>query len=179
VSVGSYSNEIDIVGKLTKIIPNIQLLIILDKKGNLLSYLCSEDCTKDHDLTDFRNLAKLVSVRYRIGGFDKLLGGLETTINVFKNKTMFVRGLQDDNILVVSVPKKYENLIDTLNAIQTLNYKATNIKNSKSLKRVASEITDFQKAQKKLLPKLHMLVATNLQSEYKHVERRILGVHKH
>jgi len=54
VSVDSYSNEIDIVGKLTKIITDIQLLIILDKKGNLLSYLCSEDCTKDHDLTNFQ-----------------------------------------------------------------------------------------------------------------------------
>jgi len=179
VSVNSYSNELEIVGKLSKIIPDIQLLIILDKKGSLLSYLCSEDCTKDHDLTDFRNLAKLVSIRYRIGGFDKLLGGLETTINIFKNKTLFVRGIQDDNILVVSVPKKYENLTDTLNAIQTLKHKTTNIKNSTSLKRVASEITDFQKTQKKLLPKKHMLVATNLQSEYKHVERRIYGSHKH
>jgi len=179
MSVGSYSNELDIVGKLTKIIPDIQLLIILDKKGNLLSYLCSEGCTNDHDLNDFHNLAKLVSIRYRIGDFDKLMGGLETTINVFKNKTMFVRGLEDDNILVVSVPKKYENLIDTLNAIQTLNYKTTNIKNSSSLKRVASEITDFQKTQKILLPKLHMLVATNLQAEYKHVERKVYGSHTH
>jgi len=179
VSVDSYSNEIDIVGKLTKIITDIQLLIILDKKGNLLSYLCSEDCTKDHDLTDFRNLAKLVSIRYRIGGFDKLLGGLETTINVFKNKTLFVRGLQDDNILVVSVPKKYENLADTLNAIQTLKHKTTNVKNSTSLKRVASGITNFQKNQKKLLPKMHMLVAANLQPEYKHIERRIYGSPKH
>ena len=179
MSVESYSNEIDIVGKLSKIIPDIQLLIILDKKGSLLSYLCSEDCTKDHDLTDFRNLAKLVSIRYRIGGFDKLLGGLETTINVFKNKTLFVRGLQDDNILVVSVPKKYENLADTLNAIQTLKHKTTNVKNSTSLKRVASGITDFQKTQEKLLPKKHMLVAENLQTTYKHIERRIYGSHKH
>ncbi len=179
MSVDSYSNEIDIVGKLTKIIPDIQLLIILDKKGSLLSYLCSEDCTKDHDLTDFRNLAKLVSIRYRIGGFDKLLGGLETTINVFKNKTLFVRGLQDDNILVVVVPKKYENLIDTLNAIQTLKHKTTNVKNSTSLKREASGITNFQKNQKKHLPKMHMLVAANLQPEYKHIERRIYGSHKH
>jgi len=101
MSKQSYSNEIDIVGKLTKIIPNIRLLIILDKKGNLLSYLCSEDCANDHDLTHIRNLAKLVSIRYRIGDFDKLMEGLETTINVFKNKTVFVRGLQDDNILVV------------------------------------------------------------------------------
>jgi len=124
-------------------------------------------------------LAKLVSIRYRIGGFDKLLGGLETTINVFKNKTMFVRGLQDDNILVVLVPKKYENLTDTLNAIQTLKHKTTNVKNSTSLKRVASGITDFQKNQKKLLPKMHMIVATNLQSEYKHIERRIFGLHEH
>jgi len=179
VSLGSYSNEIDIVGKLTKIIPNIRLLMILDKKGNLLSYLCSEDCANDHDLTHIRDLAKLVSIRYRIGDFDKLMEGLETTINVFKNKTVFVRGLQDDNILVVVVPKKYENLTDTLNAIQTLKHKTTNVKNSTSLKRVASGITDFQKNQKKLLPKKHMLVAENLQTTYKHIERRIYGSHKH
>ncbi len=179
MSVDSYSNEIDIVGKLSKIIPDIQLLIILDKKGNLLSYLCSEDCANDHDLTHIRNLAKLVSIRYRIGDFDKLMEGLETTINVFKNKTLFVRGLQNDNILVVSVPKKYENLTDTLNAIQTLKHKTTNVKNSTSLKRVTSGITDFQKNQKKLLPKLHILVAENLQSEYKHAERIVYGVHKH
>lgn len=47
------------------------------------------------------HVATLVSVRFKLAKFDKLLGGLDKTFNVFKNGVMIVKPFGEDEILIM------------------------------------------------------------------------------
>ncbi len=47
------------------------------------------------------HVTTLVSVRFKLAKFDKILGGLDMTFNVFKNGVMIVKPFGEDEILIM------------------------------------------------------------------------------
>ena len=182
-----FSSDSDLVNSVLKSIPEIYFIVIIDKGGNLLSYFVSEQCSNECDLKHLKEVSKLISIRFNTGDFSKIAGGLDATINVFNEKFMLVRSIFEDEFLIVSIPRKGDNIQDAMNTVLSLKQlHATGKKDNSSdlksapekLKKIPSEPTEFQKAQEKLQPRKYTLVANNLRPiSSRNV--RIFGVHDH
>ncbi len=65
------------------------------------------DITKsfDQDYKSVENLKNLVSMRFRMGEFAELFGGLETTINNFNDKVVVSKSLPNNKIMILILQK--------------------------------------------------------------------------
>ena len=164
---------------LEKTIPDFYALMVINKKGNLLSYFVSEQCADERCLTELKEIAKLTSIRFKIGEFHKTLGGLELTINMFKNYFSLVRTVFQDNFLVVIVPRETSFLFDSIKAVPKLDgslllqqkgrtyFSKERQKNSR-IKLISSKLTSFEKSQEKLAPERFFVVKNaNFKTESK------------
>jgi len=91
------------IKQLQKRIPNLEAVIIISGNGNLLDY----DITKsfEQDYKSVENITNLVSMRFRMGEFAELFGGLETTINKFKDKVLVSKSMPNNKIMILILPK--------------------------------------------------------------------------
>lgn len=62
-------------------------------------------------------VATLVSVRFKLAEFDKLLGCLEMTFNVFKNDVMIVKPFGADAILIMLYHETNQSKIKELDRL--------------------------------------------------------------
>ena len=78
-------------------------MIIISHNGDLLDY----DITKsfDQDYKSVENLKNLVSMRFRMGEFAEMFGGLETNINNFNDKVMVSKSLPNNKIMILILQK--------------------------------------------------------------------------
>ncbi|MDC8451783.1 MAG: hypothetical protein LV477_02595 [Candidatus Nitrosotalea sp.] len=111
-----------LVNFLWKSLPHLQALIITNNDGNLLEYRISEKY-QESNLPSFEQIARKVSIRFRIVDFDTELGGLAMTINVFKTNIMLVQPLQSDHILILLIPKgtNVEHAVEVIKNVQIIN----------------------------------------------------------
>jgi len=91
------------IKQLQKKIPRLEAVIIISNGGKLLDY----DITKSfkQDYKSVEHLTNLVSLRFRIGEFAELFGGLETTINKFNDKVLVSKSLPNKKIMILILPK--------------------------------------------------------------------------
>ncbi len=91
------------IKQLQKKIPSLEAVIVISGSGDLLDY----DITKsfDQDYKSVENLKNLVSMRFRMGEFAELFGGLKTTINNFNDKVLVSKSLPKNNIMILFLPK--------------------------------------------------------------------------
>ena len=91
------------IKQLQKRIPNLEAVISISHNGNLLDY----DITKsfEQDYKSVENITNLVSMRFRMGEFAELFGGLETTINKFKDKVLVSKSMPNNKIMILILPK--------------------------------------------------------------------------
>ncbi len=87
------------IKQLQKRIPDLEAAILISHNGDLLDY----DITKsfDQDYKSVENLKNLVSMRFRMGEFAELFGGLETTINKFNDKVMVSKSMSNKKIMIL------------------------------------------------------------------------------
>ena len=168
MSVVTLNNENKLADTIEKNIPDLYFMILIDKGGSLLSYFVSEGCSGECTLPKLKEIAKLVSIRFPIGGFDKLAGGLDLTINLFKERFVMTRKIFQDNLMVIAMPRNIDNLVDRTKAVLTvteigigLDLKA---KSETELVKVSSETTDFQKTTNRLQPKIYTIVSSPVNS---------------
>jgi len=105
------------IKQLQKKIPVLEAAIIISHNGDLLDY----DITKsfDQDYKSIEHLKNLVSMRFRMGEFAELFGGLKTTINNFNDKVMVSMSLPNNKIMILILPKdvnleKLNQVLDSL-----------------------------------------------------------------
>ena len=96
------------VQELMKKIQDLEGVLFISKEGKLLDYDISDRFLKEHDFKTTKHLTNLVGLRFRINDFAELFGGLEMTINRFKNKIMVSKSLKDDRIMVLILPLKVD-----------------------------------------------------------------------
>jgi len=91
------------IKQLQKKIPALEAAIVISHNGDLLDY----DITKsfDQDYKSIKNLKNLVSMRFRMGEFAELFGGLKTTINNFNDKVMVSKSMPNNKIMILILPK--------------------------------------------------------------------------
>jgi len=92
------------IKQLQKKIPALEAAIVISHNGDLLDY----DITKsfDQDYKSVENLKNLVSMRFRMGEFAELFGGLKTTINNFNDRVMVSKSMPNNKIMILILPKK-------------------------------------------------------------------------
>ncbi|GFN39512.1 MAG: hypothetical protein YK1309IOTA_470004 [Marine Group I thaumarchaeote] len=177
MSVVTLKNYGKLVDNLAKTFPDLYSMMVIDKGGDLHSYFVSEKCAGECDLEKLKETAKLISIRFNIGGFSKRDGGLDQTINVFKENFLIVREISEEHFLAISVSRKTDNLLDRLNTAFSMGKFTTNSEDLKSksdneLVKVTFETTDFEKSQKeyiqRLKPKRYRLVAEPFIEESEH-----------
>ena len=84
--------------------PEIEAAIVITDEGELLDYDVTKTFLNENDFSSTEYLTDLVSLRFRIGEFAQLFGGLELTINRFKDKIMVSKSLFNDYILILIFP---------------------------------------------------------------------------
>ncbi len=91
------------IKQLQKKVPALEAAIVISHNGDLLDY----DITKsfDQDYKSVENLKNLVSMRFRMGEFAELFGGLKTTINNFNDKVMVSKSMPNNKIMILILPK--------------------------------------------------------------------------
>ena len=148
-------------------VPDLHGLMIINKNGIIRSYYVSEECARTFNLTQLQNLAKLISIRYSIGGFNEAMGRLEFTINSFENLNVLVKQIHDSDYLALSVPKN-SSLDEKMSILHELDNKiiASDIS---SLKKIPDSKTEFQKNTQRyydnLEPNRFILVAHEPQED--------------
>ena len=105
------------IKQLQKRIPDLEAIILISHNGDLLDY----DITKsfDKDYKSVENLKNLVSMRFRMGEFAELFGGLETTINKFNDKVMVSKSMPNNKIMIL-ILRKNVNLEKLNQALHSL-----------------------------------------------------------
>ena len=94
-----------LVNYLWKNIPNLESIMIINNDGDIIHQKTSAQFEKEQDVGRLKYIARKVSVRFKIADFDKELGGLAMTINVFKGNTiMLVRSLNPTHLIVMMMP---------------------------------------------------------------------------
>ncbi len=101
MSSETYESKHALTNFLHDTIPDLEATLIIDKDGTLLEYKFSEEFQKNHNMLWVRNLAKKVSIRFKIKNFHKELDGLRMTINIFKRHILLVRSLSTNIIIIM------------------------------------------------------------------------------
>jgi len=101
-SASVFANNKSVLDFLVKKIPEIDSAMIIDQKGDLQKITISESFEGEIDPIEEEYIAKLINLRYKIAGFDKIRGGLKMTINVFKKGCIIVTSVDEKSILAIT-----------------------------------------------------------------------------
>ncbi len=168
MSVITLNNENKLVDAIEKKIPDLYFMILIGKRGSLLSYFISERCSGECNLSELKGVAELISIRFSIGEFNKLAGGLDLTVNVFKEKFVMVREIFQDNFMAISMPRNTDNLVDRIKAVLAITEIGIGLdlkaKSGTEIVKVSSETTDFQKTTNRLQHKVYTIVSSPVNS---------------
>ena len=116
-----------IVKSLQDNIPQTISIMIIDDEGNLLKNYISKDFENRVDPAELEYFAKIIGLRFKIVGFDKILHGLEVTINVFRDNCIFVTSVSSKFIIAIMTEKvdveKTRHIISKIKS-ESVNHKA-------------------------------------------------------
>jgi len=82
-------------------IPHTIAVLIIDGKGNLIEKVVSKSSESEFASSELEYIAKLIGLRYKIVDFPKILNGLEMTINIFRDRCVFVSQLSSTSFIAV------------------------------------------------------------------------------
>ncbi len=120
VMVYEYQKELDYATSLVRLLPDFHSILIIDKEGELVSYVVSEKCAARTRLTELRDVAKLFSYRIRLGKYNELFGNFQSVVVLFERHYMIGRFIPVDRILITIISKESSDLISTLKIISEL-----------------------------------------------------------
>ncbi len=101
-SASVFANNKSVLDFLVKKIPEIDSAMIIDQKGDLQKITISESFEGEIDPIEEEYIAKLINLRYKIAGFDKIRGGLKMTINVFEKGCIIVTSIDEKSIIAIT-----------------------------------------------------------------------------
>lgn len=157
--------EYDVVATVSHLIPEFHCIIITDKKGDLHSYLCSEDCANCQKLSDIAEVAKLLSNRLRFGEYNEILGKFQLATVSFQKHHLIGRFIPNDKTLIISISRDVQDLESRINKIINVfkmpyfNEKEEITEIKEKLKPIPPMPIDIQREGQKLAAKKYVLVA--------------------
>ena len=87
-------------------IPELVSVLLIGKGGKLIKNI-NPNSSERFDKTELEFIAKLIDLRYSIVDFDKILGGLRITVNVFRDYCIFVTAL-NHNFTIAIITKNVD-----------------------------------------------------------------------
>ncbi|MEX0764414.1 MAG: hypothetical protein WEC35_07580 [Nitrosopumilaceae archaeon] len=102
-------------------------VMVIEKNGDIIEYVVTDPTKTLVTLSDLVEIASLISLRYGIVGFDKILGGLRLTIDEFRDHTTVSTSIEK-GILVTVVPNtvNLNSVIDEIKKILSIELKNRN-----------------------------------------------------
>ena len=101
-TVGNNNEDESVIKFLLEKIPEIGATMIIDREGNLVKHTVSKSFESEIDPHEIEYIAKLIGLRHRVADFNKIRGGLEMTINVFKDNCIIVTSRNDNSIIAIT-----------------------------------------------------------------------------
>ncbi len=93
-------------------ISGLEALLIITRDGNVIEHRTVLQYEKVYNIEWLKHLGNLISVRFQTGDFRSQLGGLDMTVNIFKEKAVLVSMLRTNHILTMIIPRNtnFDNL---------------------------------------------------------------------
>ena len=82
-------------------IPYTIAVLIIDGKGNLIEKVVSKSSESEFASSELEYIAKMIGLRYKIVDFPKMMSGLEMTINIFRDRCVYVSQLSSTSFIAV------------------------------------------------------------------------------
>ena len=86
-------------------IPGLEGLLIINRDGNVIEHRTVPLYKNVYNIEWLKHLGNLISARYQTGDFRTQLGGLDMTVNIFKEKAVLVSMLRTKHILTMIIPR--------------------------------------------------------------------------
>ena len=86
-------------------IPGLEGLLIINRDGNVIEHRTVPLYKNVYNIDWLKHIGSLISVRFQTGDFRKQLGGLDMTVNIFKEKAVLVSMLRTKHILTMIIPR--------------------------------------------------------------------------
>ncbi len=86
-------------------IPGLEGLLIITKDGNVIEHRTVPLYDQVYNVEWLKHIGNLISVRFQTGDFRTQLGGLDMTVNIFKEKAVLVSMLRTGHILTMIIPR--------------------------------------------------------------------------
>jgi hypothetical protein len=101
----------EILNKVQQISSSPKVAIVTDRKGDVLEMIVNGQMGKIIELSELTYIAKVISMRYDVADYHKILDGLQMDIGFFKNVFALSTMIDNDKLLMVIIPKT-NNLFD-------------------------------------------------------------------
>jgi len=86
-------------------IPGLEALLIITREGDVIEHRTVPKYQNAYTIQWFKNFGNLISERFTMKDFHKHLGGLDMTINIFKDKAVLVSLTKTNHILTLIIPR--------------------------------------------------------------------------
>jgi len=107
----------EMINSFSKEIPNLDALLIINQNGKIIESRVNQLFEKQHDIDWLQNFAMIVSVRFPLSDFHKKLGGLKMTINVFDDQAVVVKKTENEDMVIIIVPRNEKSIRAAIYAI--------------------------------------------------------------
>ena len=95
----------EILNKVQQVTSSPKVAIVTDRKGDVLEMVVNGQMRKIVELSELTYIAKVISMRYDVADYNKILDGLQMDIGFFKNVFTLSTMIDEDKLLMVIVPK--------------------------------------------------------------------------
>ena len=86
-------------------IPGLEGLLIINRDGNVIEHRTVPLYKNVYNIEWLKHLGGLIYARFLTGDFRTQLGGLDMTVNIFKEKAVLVSMLRTKHILTMIIPR--------------------------------------------------------------------------
>jgi hypothetical protein len=106
---------------LSENIPEVEDLIIINQEEEIVENKISENMEKyEYHVLWLKFFSFTISLRFPIAGFNTQLGGLEMTVNLFKEKAVMVKMLDKEYMVIVIVPRTPQNISSAITTLSDI-----------------------------------------------------------
>jgi hypothetical protein len=95
----------EILNRVQQVSASPKIAIITDRRGEILEMIVNGQMSKIVELSELTYIAKVISMRYDVAEYHKILEGLQMDIGFFKHVFTLSTMVEDDKLLIVIIPK--------------------------------------------------------------------------
>jgi hypothetical protein len=95
----------EILNKVQQVSASPKIAIVTDRIGEVLEMVVNGQMRKIVELSELTYIAKVISMRYDVADYHKILDGLQMDIGFFKHVFTLSTMIDEDKLLIVIIPK--------------------------------------------------------------------------